>query len=260
MNKNLLAVVLLALASQASATVLGCGVGTARCANNTGTGVSTSNYNSSFTSSAASAAASANSMSSSGGNTLSNNSSSGGNTQSNAGNNSTNNLSSGGNTQSATQTNTGNNSSNAANGNSVTVNGDTVTYKAQDRNPVSTAYAAPLTASNGTCMGSTSGGIQGIGLGISVGSTWTDSSCDMRYDAEALRAAGLPGAAQARLCQKPEIAVAMEDAGTPCPKSDKGVYKTTYDSNSTKSSGVVNNSVETYTDPIIRQRLGLPPL
>lgn len=150
------------------------------------------------------------------GNNSTNNVSSGGNTQSNAGNNSTNNASSGGNTQSATQTNTGNNSANSANGNSVTVNGDTVTYKAQDRDPVSTAYAAPLTASNGTCMGSTSGGIQGIGLGISVGSTWTDESCDMRYDAEALRAAGLPKAAQARLCQKKEIAAAMEAAGTPC--------------------------------------------
>ncbi len=116
------------------------------------------------------------------------------------------------------QTNAGNNSANSANGNSVTVNGDTVTYKAQDRDPVSTAYAAPLTASNGTCMGSTSGGIQGIGLGISVGSTWTDESCDMRYDAEALRAAGLPKAAQARLCQKKEIAEAMKAAGTPCPE------------------------------------------
>lgn len=118
-----------------------------------------------------------------------------------------------------TQTNAGNNSSNSASGNIVAVDGNTVTYNAQDRDPVSTAYAAPLTASNGTCMGSTSGGIQGIGLGISVGSTWTDESCDMRYDAEALRAAGLQGAAIARLCQKKEIAAAMEAAGTPCPSA-----------------------------------------
>ena len=152
------------------------------------------NYSCGDTRVSATSISSASNMSSSGGNTLSNNSSSGGNTQSNAGNNSS---------------------------NSVTVNGDTVTYKAQDRDPVSTAYAAPLTASNGTCMGSTSGGIQGIGLGISVGSTWSDSSCDMRYDAEARRAAALPKAAQARLCQKKEIAAAMEAAGTPCPKSDK---------------------------------------
>lgn len=88
------------------------------------------------------------------------------------------------------------------------------------RYPVATAYAAPLTASNGTCMGSSSAGAQGAALGVSFGTTWTDSSCDIRYDAEALRAAGLPIAARARLCQKPEIAKAMEAAGTPCPTSN----------------------------------------
>jgi hypothetical protein len=98
--------------------------------------------------------------------------------------------------------------------------GDTYIAPAQERNPVATAYAAPLTASNGTCMGSSSAGAQGAALGVSFGTTWTDSSCDIRYDAEALRAAGLPIAARARLCQKPEIAKAMEAAGTPCPGSD----------------------------------------
>lgn len=88
------------------------------------------------------------------------------------------------------------------------------------RYPVSTAYAAPLTATNGTCMGSSSAGAQGAALGVSFGTTWTDTSCDIRYDAEALRAAGLPIAARARLCQKPEIAKAMEAAGTPCPGTD----------------------------------------
>jgi hypothetical protein len=88
------------------------------------------------------------------------------------------------------------------------------------RYPVSTAYAAPLTASNGTCMGSSSAGAQGAALGVSFGTTWTDTSCDIRYDAEALRAANMPRAAIARLCQKAEIAKAMEAAGTPCPRSD----------------------------------------
>lgn len=101
----------------------------------------------------------------------------------------------------------------------VTVQGDTVYAPAQERDPVATAYAAPLTASNGTCMGSSSGGAQSAAFGFSVGTTWTDGSCDIRYDAEALRAAGLPMAARARLCQKPEIAKAMEAAGTPCPKA-----------------------------------------
>jgi len=88
------------------------------------------------------------------------------------------------------------------------------------RYPVSTAYAAPLTATNGTCMGSSSAGAQGAALGVSFGTTWTDTSCDIRYDAEALRAANMPRAAIARLCQKAEIAKAMEAAGTPCPRTD----------------------------------------
>lgn len=153
---------------------------------------------------------------------------SGGNTQSNAGNN--------------TRTD-------------VTVGGDTVTYAAQERAPVATAYAAPLTASNGTCMGSSSAGAQGIGLGLSFGTTWTDNSCDLRYDAEALRAAGLPAAAQARLCQKPEIAKAMEAAGTPCPGAKKAASAGTV---SPVASAPV--AQPQYTDPIVRARLGLPPL
>ena len=98
--------------------------------------------------------------------------------------------------------------------------GDVYVAPAQERNPVATAYAAPVIASNGTCMGSSSGGGQGAAIGISFATTWTDASCDTRYDAEALRAAGLTRAAQARLCQKADIAKAMEAAGTPCPGAD----------------------------------------
>lgn len=98
--------------------------------------------------------------------------------------------------------------------------GDVYVAPAQERNPVATAYAAPVVASNGTCMGSSSGGGQGAAIGISFATTWTDSSCDIRYDAEALRAAGLKRAAQARLCQKADIAKAMEAAGTPCPGAE----------------------------------------
>ncbi|WP_157667558.1 histidine kinase [Comamonas serinivorans] len=140
--------------------------------------------------------------------------------------------------------------------NSMTVNGDTVMYEAQARNPVATAYAAPLAASNGTCMGSTSAGAQGVSFGISFGSTWTDPSCDMRYDAEALRAAGLPGAARARLCQKAEIAKAMEAAGTPCP----GTHVATALPADAQPVATDTQAAQQYTDPIIRARLGLPPL
>lgn len=153
-------------------------------------------------------------------------------------------------------TNEGNN---AAQKTSVTVEGDT--YQAA-KIPVATAYAAPLAASNGTCMGSSSGGAQGPGFGVSFGSTWTDSSCDMRYDAEALRAAGLPGAAQARLCQKPEIASAMAAAGTPCPGAKKTAEATPAASPvaSAVPAPAVKTSQYVGSDPIVMQRLGLAPL
>lgn len=133
----------------------------------------------------------------------------------------------------------------------------TIVAPAQERNPVATAYAAPLTSSNGTCMGSTSGGVQLPGWGASMGSTWTDTSCDIRYDAEALRAAGLPLAAQARLCQKADIAKAMEAAGTACPGSAPKRAEAT----PTMMPNVDEKSAQAqYQDPIIRARLGLPPL
>lgn len=91
----------------------------------------------------------------------------------------------------------------------------------------STAYAPGLAAANGTCMGSTSVGGAGVTVGLSFGTTWTDTSCDIRYDASALAAAGQGRAAIARLCQKAEIAQAMEAAGTPCPvKPTKGAAPT----------------------------------
>jgi hypothetical protein len=95
--------------------------------------------------------------------------------------------------------------------------GDTYIAPAQERNPVATAYAAPLTAANGTCMGSTSAGAQGVSLGVSFGTTWKDDDCNGRYDAAALIQAGQPRAAVSRLCQSASNRKAMEDAGTPCP-------------------------------------------
>lgn len=141
-------------------------------------------------------------------------------------------------------TNEGNNSQQST---SVKVEGDV--YEAP-RIPVATAYAAPLTASNGTCMGSTSAGAQGVTIGLSVGITWTDSSCDARYDAQALAALGQPVAAIARLCQKAEIAAAMEKAGTACPGAAK---------KAAAPAAEAAASTEP-TDPFIRSRLGLAPL
>lgn len=154
-----------------------------------------------------------------------------------------------------------NSNSNANSGNnsdqSVTVNGDS--YDAP-RIPVATAYAAPLAASNGTCMGSSSAGFQGMAVGISLGTTWNDESCDMRYDAEALRLAGMPLAAVARLCQKSEIADAMKAAGTPCPGSQKQAATAAPVAASAQASNDSGSARYSGNDPIVRARLGLPPL
>lgn len=126
----------------------------------------------------------------------------------------------------ATSSSTSGSSNSNSGGNTLSTTGSNVTsisttYQAQDRNPVSSAHAAHLTASNGTCMGSSSAGAQGVSFGISIGSTWRDSGCDTRYDAQALQAMGEFDVARARLCLKPEIAEAYRRAGKPCPE-DKG--------------------------------------
>lgn len=90
-------------------------------------------------------------------------------------------------------------------------------YAAQKRNPVSTAFAAPLVAADDTCMGSSSVGGQGVGFGLSVGSTWHDNDCVRRKDARELHNMGQHGAALALLCQSDNVAEAMVTAGTPCP-------------------------------------------
>lgn len=141
--------------------------------------------------------------------TANNTNSTGGNTQSNAGNNSTN-TNAGNN---STNTNSGNNSTNAASGNTTTVQGDV--YQ-QSRIPVAGAWAAPVSATNGTCMGSSSGGAQGAGFGISIASTWNDRGCDRRYNAQMLNQLGAKTAAIALMCQDESVREAMLTAGTPC--------------------------------------------
>jgi hypothetical protein len=85
------------------------------------------------------------------------------------------------------------------------------------RNPVSSAFSAPLAVGSESCMGSSSAGGQGVGFGLSVGTTWHDAKCDRRHDAVTLHNLGKHDAAVALLCQDADISAAMESAGTPCP-------------------------------------------
>jgi len=60
-----------------------------------------------------------------------------------------------------------------------------------------------------TCMGSTSGGFSVSGLGLSGGTTWTDSACIRRLDARELGAQGAKAASLERLCEDPKNRAAI---------------------------------------------------
>jgi hypothetical protein len=89
-----------------------------------------------------------------------------------------------------------------------------------DRRPVNTAYAAPLTSSPETCMGSSSGGVQGASFGVSIASTWESVKCDRRMFARSLESLGKRAAAVAMLCLDDDVRKAMAAAGDPCPGTD----------------------------------------
>lgn len=84
------------------------------------------------------------------------------------------------------------------------------------RIPVATAYAAPLVASEDTCMGSRGAGVQVASFGVSVATTWEDQNCRRLKNARELARLGYREAAVQLLCMDDEVYAAMERAGTPC--------------------------------------------
>lgn len=81
--------------------------------------------------------------------------------------------------------------------------------------PVSTARAPALTSSNDTCMGSTSVGAQGLLIGLSFGTTWTDNDCITRKDARFIHNTGHRTVALSLMCGKESVRAAVARAGTP---------------------------------------------
>lgn len=79
-------------------------------------------------------------------------------------------------------------------------------YDAYDRDNTPDAYAPALTTSNGTCMGSSSVGGSGAGLGVSIGSTWQDDSCTHRYNAKMLHDMGYKDVAVKIMCREVSVA------------------------------------------------------
>lgn len=86
-------------------------------------------------------------------------------------------------------------------------------YEAQDRDPVSSAIAPGLTSGVDTCMGSTSLGGQGVGFGLSFGTTWVDEHCKLIKATKLLQGMGLNKAAVARMCLDEDLAFALKAEG-----------------------------------------------
>jgi hypothetical protein len=77
----------------------------------------------------------------------------------------------------------------------------------------------PLTTANDTCMGSSSGSINGPGFGIGLGSTWTDRNCVMLKNARELWNMGMKAAAMALMCNDDSNRAALEVTGFACPQT-----------------------------------------
>lgn len=114
---------------------------------------------------------------------------------------------------SATNSNT--NSADNSNSNNSNQNVNVNTYN--QRAPVNTAFAAPLTTGEDTCMGSSSLGAQAVTFGLSVGTTWRDRNCQRLKNSRQLVALGYHSAATALMCLDRDVREAMDEAGTPCP-------------------------------------------
>ncbi len=148
----------------------------------------------------------------------------------------------------ASQSSLNDNASSAAgNTTHVSVQGDTVSYQAA-RIPVATAYA-PNIAPTALCKFGVSGGGQGMTFGFSVGVSITDDNCMLL---EQVRTVSVI-LGQKEIAQEMMMAVpAYADA-----------VKRMQGAKSGPADDVKPVSVAAkpeYTDPIVRSRLGLPPL
>lgn len=110
----------------------------------------------------------------------------------------------------------------------------------------------PLTTSNDTCMGSSSGSVNVAGFGGSYGTTWTDENCVMLKNSREMWNMGFRAAALARMCMDSMNREAFELTDMECPQARR--------EKQAGAAPAVKVVKPEYTDPIIRERLGLPPL
>ncbi|CAN5537395.1 hypothetical protein BH10PSE16_BH10PSE16_29900 [soil metagenome] len=114
-----------------------------------------------------------------------------------------------------------------------------------------------LTTSNDTCMGSSSGSMNGPGFGLSLGSTWSDTNCKLLKNSRELWNMGMKAAAMALMCTDAANREALEMTGFECPQNARD--KKNIQQLSVANPSPVDNP-ENITDPYIRMRMGLPAL
>jgi hypothetical protein len=90
--------------------------------------------------------------------------------------------------------------------------------------PASTAIA-PALAVTAPCMGSSTGGVEGLKFGFSLGTTWSDEECKLIRDSSQLWQMGMQKAAVAMLCTSDKFAYAISvSGGIPIPGTEKGTF------------------------------------
>lgn len=130
-----------------------------------------------------------------------------------------------------------------------------VTYSGtQTLKNVPSVSGPPLTSSNDTCMGSSSGSVNMAGFGASYGSTWTDDNCVMLKNSREMWNMGFRAAALARMCMDELNRDAFDLTELECPQVKRE-----------RAKGIVKKDVGSsdhpeITDPIVRQRMGYKPL
>lgn len=141
-------------------------------------------------------------------------------------------------------TNEGNNSAQST---SVKVEGDT--YQAAQI-PVATAYA-PMVNNTANCAIGVSGGIQAATWGISGGSAFESETCVTIEQAKVAKVVFNDVATGEELmCSLAKYREARKSAGRPCNADKKAAA----------SPGAQQTAAYEPTDPIVRARIGLPPL
>ncbi|KAB0648510.1 chemotaxis protein CheA, partial [Burkholderia diffusa] len=135
---------------------------------------------------------------------------------------------------------------------------ENVNYSGTQTIKTNPAIQAPglTTTLSDTCMGSVSVGVSFPGFGATGGTTLVDQACVRRLDAREFRAMGLTDVALALLCQSDANRRAVEATGHLCPGTTAPLARSNV---APSAEATVADDVK-YRDPLVRNRMGLPPL